>query len=329
MIAMANIPAGVLEASSPTIPWSAAVFSSRESTDVLMTTVRALRECGGPSLRVDVLVNGQRGLAEDFLAAARRESLNLGDVKVWFTPYADKAHAWNEYVHRIWDGRSWAFNVDGYVTVLPGGLHRLRDGLLRDRRLLASTGTPTAGRSSASLREAMQRDGGLHGNLFLMTAEALGSFRSQGIRLPTGLYRTDSTIGAVMAFGMDPRVHEWASKQYLLVDPDVTWHTPPKVWWHASELRALLRRSRRQAQGVLENRAVRYHLAVKRRSAAEWPSNVWALIDAWREGDRRDFLHTIARRPLAWHAWQQLHSARTQHGVPPSPAAMLGSTNDI
>ena len=100
--------AGILESCTSEIPWSAAVFSSRESTDVLLATVRALRKCGGASLRVDVLINGQRGLADDFLVAARREPLGLADVRVWFTPYADKAHAWNEYVHRIWDGRSWA-----------------------------------------------------------------------------------------------------------------------------------------------------------------------------------------------------------------------------
>src|SRR4051794_36225480 len=82
--------------------WSLCVFTARESLATLCDCLRAAcAAIADHDAAIDVLVNGNEALA---LGAATFAS-TLGErdrVRVWRIELQDKAHAWNEYVHRIW-----------------------------------------------------------------------------------------------------------------------------------------------------------------------------------------------------------------------------------
>src|SRR5687767_5391865 len=92
--------------------WSIAIVSSRENISTLADSlVAAIAAAQGRDCVIDVVVNGNRSLAE--LAShhvgglARTKSAIT--VRIWNVALGDKAHAFNEYIHRIWPNSRIAF----------------------------------------------------------------------------------------------------------------------------------------------------------------------------------------------------------------------------
>lgn len=184
--------------------WSVAIFAAREAPDTLRRCIRAtVAACAGQRAAVDVLVNGNPALA---VAVAQEVRDGVAPVRVWSIALGDKAHAWNEYLHRIWPGDRPALFIDGYADV---GREALR-GL---HHRLGQAGGPAraaAGRRALPrLDEPVLKTGGMHANLHAIDTATMAEMRCAGFRLPLGLYRTDSLIGAVLGFGLDPANHDW------------------------------------------------------------------------------------------------------------------------
>jgi hypothetical protein len=282
-----------------------AVFSSREPTGVLEKTVlAALDASGARSTIIDVLVNGNAGLARDLRARLDRGRLQRDDVRirVWFIALADKAHAFNEYVHRLWPGGAVGYFIDGYARPDAHAFDAIADALDADAFPLGATGVPTAGRSARSLRTSMVGGGGIHGNLYALRGAVVDEIRATGCRLPLGLYRTDAMVGAWLAFGLDPARNDWDLRRVKVVT-DANWDFDPLSLWRLRDLAAHMRRWRRQRQGQIENRAVRHFLAVRRLHPRLLPATMTELVTAWlaadRDGARRFFLrHPLTRLML-------------------------------
>lgn len=304
---------------------SVAVFSARETPEILHGTVLAAVEASrGFATCCDVIVNGPsgalaRGLSERL---GQDEALPPGVVlRIFHVPVADKAHAWNAYVHELWPGAALAFFIDGYARVMPDALSSIRRGIGDDAEILGGTGVPTQGRSASRLRAQMLRHGGIHGNLYALRGWVMEHFRATGFRLPFGLYRTDSTVGSAVKFRLDPARHEWNERR-LFVDAGATWTVAEAVRSPLHLLRGQFRRRLRQAQGMLENRAVRQHLAVEHRKPEALPKTAHALVLDWveRHGDEARTL--FRRHPLAWLAYRRFPLAPA---IPNDPhPVMLG-----
>lgn len=298
------------ECSSKSNKWCVAVFAARESPDVLRATLAAIQLAAHISTTVDVLVNGNRDLAEstrDIILSLQKVD-SFATFRLWFIALGDKAHAWNIYLHDIWPGAGLAYFVDGYARPNFDAFMRIEHALSSNKKALLGSGVPTRGRSAKKARAQQIESVGIHGNLFSIRAETMQSLRIVKFYLPLGIYRTDSTIGAVMKYSLDPTLNKWDPDR-IVVESKASWDLDEKHWWRYSDLKGQLKRYVRQAQGDLENRAVRHHLSICRRAPQDMPRTISQLVDIWMSenpGEAASFL----RNPLRRHALKQIRKPR-------------------
>jgi hypothetical protein len=294
----------------PQVDWSVAIIASRENLDALMRCITAvLKACCSHEVIVDVLVNGNPALASQ--AAPHVQDLDKGNdnVRIWSIPAGDKANAWNEYVHRIWPAGRHAFFVDGYVEVRSDAFRALAEQMESCAGALAATGVPSAGRSAPALREQMLRQGGMHGNMHLIHATAMTQLRDIGFRLPLGLYRTDSLVGAVLMYGLDTVRNRWETSR-IAVARDATWDIPSTSAFTMKDVVAQLKRRIRQAQGDLENKALREHMSVLRQPINQLPATSQALVANWLTSKPKEARSMFLKRPLCLYAAHKLRKPR-------------------
>ena len=311
-----NSPAG-------SVTWGIAIFAARETVDDLERTLASALAASGPGTVVDILVNGNRSLADalvELLASDRFvDERKRTSVRVWFIALGDKSHAWNQYLDIIWPGSELAFFIDGYVRVQADALQLLAQGLASSPEHLAGTGVPTVGRSAQALRRQMLEHGGIHGNLFVLKRATMDRLRDIGFRLPLGLYRTDPTLGAALAFNLDPAESAWNPKGRILVHPSVSWSTRERSIWNLSDLSSQLKRLLRQGQGDLESLAVRSLFAERKQSPASLPRTAALLISEWATARPWQLAKALCRNPLAGLALRRVNSPRDWSAVSVPP----------
>lgn len=279
------------------------MFAARERLADLQRTLDATVRAGACDTVIDLLVNGDMALADEAAQwAASMPATRPGQgptLRVWYVALGDKSHAWNQYLHLIWPGSGVAFFIDGYVRPRRDALKRIDEGLAASPGHLAATGVPSVGRTAAALRAQMLRDGGIHGNLYALTRATMERLRNTGFKLPLGLYRTDPTLGAALAFGLDPAASPWNLKDRILVHPQATWDTDEKRVSSMSDLSAQLKRRLRQGQGSLENRAVHDFFAVRKQMPQHLPPTAAGLVFGWSAANPWRFAAALARQPIA------------------------------
>lgn len=307
----------------PAFAWSIALFAARETPAVLAASVRAaMAACAGRTATVDVLINGNAELADAFAKLAADWSQDGCTLRVWSIAAPDKAHTWNEYVHRIWDTGGIAFFIDGYAQVRRDALAAMERRLAATPSALGATGVPSCGRSAARLREQMLREGGIHGNLYAVSPEGMLAIRAAGFRLPLGLYRTDPLLSSVLKFRLDPATHTWEHGR-VAVEPDATWDVAGISRLTIGNLSGQFKRMLRQAQGDLENRAAREHLAVKRLAPQLLPATARDLITGWLDAQPAQARALFMKRPLCLYAARKARKARDWSSTRVAPALVL------
>lgn len=289
-----------------------AILSSRESLPTLVATANAGLRALDASSVLDVVINGNPALAEDFAAYCSREVAMYSaasPIRVWSVACGDKAHAWNRYLADIWPDSEIAYFVDGYARLNPDACRLLGSAMREQPGALGGSGVPSVGRTAGRLRRQMLAEGGFHGNFCAIRGDVMASLRAASYRLPLGLYRTDSTLAACLRFGLDPSRHEWDPTR-ILVHPDASWVVDEKPWWRWGEVRAQFRRVLRQGQGALENRAVRHHLAVQRRLPQDLPATAAGLVSTWLDEAPEEARALLRRDRIAAHALGKLQRPR-------------------
>jgi hypothetical protein len=308
--------------------WSIAIISSRETANVLAAVIGAAARAASDSVSlIDVMVNGN----EDLASQTSHWLKNRGDaawphIRVWHSSTGDKANAWNQYVHTVWPGSTMAFFVDGYAGVKLDAFRVLSDGLGRDPNALAAAAVPTEGRSAKRLRTMMVREGGIHGNLYAVRGETLALLRERGFRLPLGIYRTDPTLGAAIAFGLDPATYQWDPRR-ILVQADATWRILTEGPNRLPSVQGMWGRIMRQAQGVLENAAVRDYFANRKCRPESLPRTNYELVQSWMIANPDDSSRTFRRNWLSYYAWRKLRKPRDWSHAEDAPR-LLASVGD-
>ena len=229
-------------------------------------------------------------------------------IRIWSLSQADKATAWNSYLYDIWGASDLAFFIDGYVMPWPDAMIQLEAGLTNKPNALGSTGVPTMGRSAKYLRENMLQNGGIHGNLFSIKGEACLALKENKFFLPVGIYRTDPTICAVLAFNLNPLHYTWNVKERMLVNKDASWSIPETNILSLGFLKSLVTRRIRQAQGQLENLAVNQHFAILKKSPEDLPRRVDELIGSWIKSDMNRAFWFLLCNPLCLYALLRMNS---------------------
>jgi hypothetical protein len=289
--------------------WSVAVFTSRESIETLASTIdAALTATIDRHAVIDVIVNGNRALADEaahYVNALQAVGNTPKLVRVWYIGIANKAHAWNVYANELWPGSEIAYFVDGYVQVKPDAFALIAEGLGATPNALAGTAVPTVGRSAKALREWFLRAGLISGNCFALRGQVLNKLRDRGFRLPLGIYYHDALITSIICFDLDPSTQRYDSKR-ILVHPQATWTYRPLAWWRFADLRTQWKRMMRQAHGLLEDRAIRFALSVRKSPIDELPRTVDKLIRNWLDGCPGEARGVFLRNPLCYFAARKL-----------------------
>lgn len=304
-------------------PWSIAIFAARETPSLLANCVRAaITASAGRKAVVNVLINGNPQLAAQFSDLAKQLDSSTATLRLWSIATPDKAHTWNEFVYRIWDGNSLSFFIDGYAQVRPDALAAMEHRLAATPHALAATGVPTSGRSAAKMREQMLREGGFHGNLFGISQEGMQRIRTTGFKLPLGIYRNDSLIGAAIMFSFDPANHRWDPSR-VAVAPTATWHIDgiEKLNW--KNIATQFKRILRQAQGELENRAVREHMAIKKLPPQMLPRTAAEMVEQWLACQPAEARALFRKRPLCHYAIRKIRSRRDWSSTETAPSLVL------
>ncbi len=301
--------------------WALAIFSSRETAHRLYEAVRAAAhaERAGAALTIDLLVNGNNALADEMRAwLSTHAALNGGaTVRLWRVPPPDKAHTWNRYLHDMMPLADLTFFIDGYVKIEHDALLNMADALERRPDALAATSVPWTGRSAEAQRRQLFAEGGFHGNLYALPGRTVARLREQRFRLPVGIYRNDSAIGAALAFNLDPAHNDWSWDRIVVV-ADARYRTPLASPLKARDLKTALQRRLRQARGHLETCALRGHLALAHRPPTSWPATARDLVLQWADEHPADARALIWSDPLAWAALLRLR--RGVDEPPPSGA---------
>lgn len=299
---------------SPSPKWSIVVFSSRESLDTLSSTLDAAIEASyDVAVTVDVVINGNKSLAEkisSYVVSKWAEGSKSRRLRIWFIDVVDKAHAWNTYVHKIWSGSEVVFFVDGYVHVMPNSFKLIDEALGAMPQALGASGVPSVGSSARRLRKVMLTgSGGIHGNLYSVRGETLRQLRERDFRLPLGIYRTDPLLGAVMYFNLDPANNAWDG-QRIYIHPQATWRIKPLKWNSLSDIRTHIKRVIRQAQGVIENLAIREFLDINRNLPENIPRTASELCNMWLKNNPIKARLLFIRNPLTFYAIHKMNKPK-------------------
>ena len=279
--------------------WNTAVvvFAYRETFKLLVETLEAARLATDESTVIDVLVNGNSALAETLADWAVGHASDWTRLRIWSIEYGDKANAWNQYLQKLWHGESQVFFIDGYVTIRRDAVRLLGRTLVNNPNTWGGCGIPSGSQSANALAAQMLDGGGFHGNFCCIKGTAIAKIKRRNILLPIGLYRTDSLVGALLAFGLDPTENKWDASK-LIVAPLVTWDTPPKYWWKYADVKAAFKRKFRQAKGDLENAAVKNFLVQRKENPESLPRTVQEMLAKWIDHFPADFKAVRRKNPF-------------------------------
>lgn len=302
-------------------PWAIVIFAARESPDLLLLTLKAALAASRNTAHVDILVNGNPELATAIAGLSgtslRPDMAPL--VRVWSLAQGDKANTWNSYLHHIWQGESISFFIDGYVRLNPDAIELLGNAVEAQPTVLGGTGVPSMGRTAAAMRAHMAEHGGFHGNLCCIKGEVIRQIRQRNIRLPFGLYRVDSLMGALLSFGLDPCNNSW-DRHRILVHPEASWQTDTRHWWRPSDVKAQVKRILRQARGVLENEAVKQLFVAQKIQPEQLPTTARALVLQWVEHCPEQVHAILSKSILARKALKEIQTTadKLADGCPPT-----------
>ncbi len=151
--------------------------------------------------------------------------------------------------------------------------------------------------------------------------------RTRDFRLPLGIYRTDATIGAALAFGMDPSVNPWNPRAAIAVSEHATWDIDHKMWWSIREIASYMKRKKRQAQGALENAAVEDLFAQRRIAPEHLPRTVEELVLAWTRACPASAHRLLRNSPYRRAALENLKSGRDWSAAEQAPQLLFSNAS--
>lgn len=295
---------------------SVAIFSAREDFSTLEKTISTALQGIGPNSVIDLLVNGNKSLAlESVNFFAKNKIDSPSKIRIWFIPTGDKAHTWNEYIYKIWPGSKYAHFIDGYARMWPMSIKLLETAMNDAPGALGATGIPTNGRTAKSLSKNILLTGGIHGNLYSLKFDTIKKIISKKFYLPIGIYRTDSTLGAALAFGLDPASITWNMKARIVTDAQASWDLDDSNIFSIGKWKSILARRIRQSQGKIENLAVREIFRDKHMPVGALPKFAVDLIEDWIKRHPAQvailkltdpFLKISLRRALKKRDWPEL-----------------------
>lgn len=170
---------------------SICIFAHNEER-LLPRCIRALDAAApGRRYRAHIMVNG---VTDGTLMAAKALAAVDDRLVVHELPVADKANAWNDYVHRIADASGTHIFLDGDIAPCAGALTSLADTLAAHPDAMGAAALPAAGRTQRAWATMLFMNNYLSGNLYALSRAAIDGFRTHRLRLPFGAKGEDGLI---------------------------------------------------------------------------------------------------------------------------------------
>ena len=295
-----------LPAPSRAKPWSVALFAHNEERTILAALTSLLDSARGHPLTIHVLANGCRDRTETRVAdfATRHDAVVLHSIA-----RADKADAWNRYVHEVAPDAEVHVFADGDVTVSSDTLEALAVSLDAKPQLSAVGAMPVSGRSQAAWRRRMVQGGNLAG-IYALRGEFLARVRAANLRMPRGFIGDDFLVSLMvredLGQGLDDPAHprldfnRHAGFAFRSLSP-----------WRPGDWLSYWRRKRRYCL-----RGYQFTLLsawVRQKGWTHLPASVEQLY-AWP--DRLPPLGWYGRDTVfAWLALRHMHRARRRHAA--------------
>jgi glycosyltransferase involved in cell wall biosynthesis len=140
------------------------------------------------SHEIHVVVNGSqdRSLQKVESFAAR-----YANIRPAVLPLADKANAWNHYVHELAPTAAAHVFIDGDIRIAPGTLGALDRALRSAPEARAAAALPITGRDRVGWNARMQAFGRLAGGCYALTGELVSQLRALSLCIPVGLIGED------------------------------------------------------------------------------------------------------------------------------------------
>jgi len=111
---------------------------------------------------------------------------------------ADKANAWNHYVHELAPEGALHFFIDGDVEIESGALSCIAEKIEENPVVNAIGGVPLVGRDRAGWIERMIAFGRVSGGLYALRGSFLQHLRQNEVKLPTGFIGDDFLVSALV-----------------------------------------------------------------------------------------------------------------------------------
>ena len=176
--------------------YSVAVFAYNEALK-LAGTIKSIQAASqGTQCEIVILANGCR---DETVTVAQELTACYSNVHVVEIDQADKANAWNHYVHEIsvrhpfCDAHLHVF-VDGDVQVESASFRAFSTVLAQNPLANALGALPTSGRNRAAWSQRMVATGRLAGGLYALNGTFLDRIRQRRICIPRGLIGEDWAV---------------------------------------------------------------------------------------------------------------------------------------
>jgi hypothetical protein len=168
---------------------------AKDAEATLPLTIAALDDAGaGADAAIQIVEYGSR---DETARLARALAAADPRIHVHEIALADKAHAWNDYAHRIAYEAEMHVFIDASARPAPGALKALALALKSSPKAYAAAGLPTTGRSRKQWTARLFNEHYLSSPLYALRGSTLDRFRAEDIRLPIGLIGEDGLLSYI------------------------------------------------------------------------------------------------------------------------------------
>ena len=177
------------------------VFAHNEAATIEQALKSIVNATPGKEIAVFVLANGCR---DETTAIAKSCADFLPDLSLIEIDLADKANAWNLFIHDVFSDdeaaeiETWFF-MDGDVELTAEAMLRLDESLEDSPHADAAGGMPGSGREMEFRRQQMVAAGMLAGNFYALRGTLINRMRQADIRMPIGLIGEDFFVSWILA----------------------------------------------------------------------------------------------------------------------------------
>lgn len=282
------------------------IFVSRDDLATVQRAVRSAIAALPGGSRVDLMVNGNESLALKLKQTGSRPIGGRCEISVWNIACADKGNAWNQHIHTVVPNNWDTFYADSYVRIDGYSIEAMCKTLRSQEAVLGTSAVPSIGRSAIAQRQVMANDGGFHGNLCALSSRAVATLRQRCIKVPLGMYRVDSAMGAFLSYGLANLERKWSPQTYVPVTFEATWACDSKKIYRVDDWVSWWHRRKRQARGDIENAAMKYQLTTCSTPFECLPGDVKLLVEGLASNSPISIQSLLARSQRHRRAYEAI-----------------------